>query len=179
MLIRNGCVTLRAIEESDLELLHIMINEPDIENMTGGWNPAIGRMEKKQWMASYKNTDKNMRLMIELTNGKTIGMIMLTDIDWKNRKAAMGFKLHASAEDRIKGDLYDASAGIVEYAFNELGMNRLEGYIVDDNVFSIKMSKKLGFQQEGILRERIYKGGRYHDQIILALLKKDYQNKQI
>lgn len=176
MIIKNGCATLRAIEEKDFDLLFFLINDPDIEKMTGGWHVPIGSAEQKAWIANYRNTEKNIRLMIELENGKTIGMISLTDIDLKNRTAEINYKIHANVEDRIRGDMKDAINGILKYAFYELGLNCILSVILEYNTFAIKLAKKMHFSQEGILRQRIYKNGKFNNQICFSLLKEEFDS---
>ena len=175
MILKNGCVTLRAIENEDFDLLFYLINAPEIEEMIEGWNLPISSDEQKNWIQNYTNTNNNIKLMIELSNGKTIGMIMLTDIDWKNRQAAIGYKISAPAEDRIKGDMKDAINAILTYAFYELGLNCIRSLILEKNIFSVKLAKKLNFQMEGILRERIFKNGIFNNQIMFSILKAEYE----
>jgi len=175
MILKNGCVTLRAIEKEDFELLFYLINAPEIEEMIEGWNLPISSDEQKKWMQNYSNTEHNIKLMIELTNGKTIGVIMLTDIDWKNRQAAIGYKISAPFEDRIKGDMKDAVNAILNYAFYELGLNCVSSLILEKNTFSVKLAKKLHFHMEGILRERIFKNGTFNNQIMFSILKSEYE----
>lgn len=174
MILKNGCVTLRAIEQEDFELLYYLINAPEIEEMIEGWNLPISSSEQKRWMADYSNTNTNIKLMIELSNGKTIGMIVLSDIDWKNRQAAIGYKIYAPYEDRIKGDMKDAVNAILNYAFYELGLNCITSLILEKNTFSLKLAKKLHFQMEGVLRERIFKNGVFNNQVMFSILKSDY-----
>ena len=103
--------------------------------------------------------------MIELVNSKTIGMIMLDEIDWKNRTATFGCKISAKPQDRIKGDVLDATKGILKYAFHE-------------NFFSQKLCRRVGFVEEGILRKRIYKRGKFKNLIVLSVLKEEFEEKE-
>ena len=175
MIIKNGCATLRAIEEKDFDLLFYLINASEIENKTVGWHLPINSTQQKEFISKYRNSDSDIRLMIELSNGKTIGMISLTNIDWKNRTADIGYKISANFEDRIKGDMKDAINGLLKYAFFELGLNCIISTILEDNIFSLKLAKKLHFTQEGILRQRIYKQGKFKDLMILSMLKSEYE----
>ena len=133
-----------------------------------------GRHEQEKWMESFKNTDRNIKLMVELENGKTIGMVMLTGIDWKNRVALLEYKISAPVEYRIKGDIYDAAEGMLSYAFNELGLNCVTATVMLENKFSLKLVKKLGFVQEGVMRQRVYKNGEFKDQAEFSLLRDEY-----
>ena len=177
MFINYGCAKLRAIEKEDFELLFHMVNAPEIEEMTGGWCFPISRAEQEQWMVNFRNSNRNIKLMIELTNGKTIGMVMFSNIDWKNRNALLEYKMSAPIEDRIKGDMQDAIIGMLKYAFEEMGMHCVTAEILEENKFSMKLCKRVGFIEEGILRDRIYKKGDYRNQIVLSLLKDEFYEK--
>lgn len=175
MVIKNGCATLRAVEEKDFELLFYFINAPEIEYMTEGFHLPISSAEQKEWMKNYHNTKEDIRLMIELNNEKTIGMIMLNDIDYINGTASISYKISAPPQDRIKGDIRDAIEGMLNFAFNDLRLNCVISGILDYNVFSLKLVRKMNFTQEGILRKRVYKNGEYHDQIMFSILKSEFE----
>lgn len=175
MVIQNGCVTLRAVEESDFDLLFYFINAPEIESMTEGFHLPISSSEQMKWMQNYSNTMSDIRLMIELNNGNTIGMIMLNDIDLVNGTASISYKISAAPQDRIKGDMRDAIEGMLNFAFNELRLNCVISAILDYNVFSLKLVRKMHFTQEGVLRKRIYKNGEFHDQIVFSILRSEFE----
>ena len=88
MIIDANSVILRAIEENDLPLLQAMINDPAIERLTGGYCFPVSADRQRRWFDNY-DQQKDLRCMIQIKNGATIGMIMLTDIDWKNRTAQL------------------------------------------------------------------------------------------
>lgn len=174
MIIKYGCVSLRAIEEKDFELLFYLINAPEIENATVGWNFPVSHVAHKQWMENFRNSFNSIKFMVELINSNTIGMVMLENIDWKNRTAEFGCKMSASPKDRIKGDMLDAIRGMLKYAFDELGMECVHGAVLENNIFSRKISKQAGFIEEGILRKRIYKEGTYKNVIAVSILKEEF-----
>lgn len=178
MNIKYGCTTLRAIEKTDFQLLFYLINAPEIEYRTVGWSFPISESTQERWIEKFENSNQSIKLMIELSNGETIGVVMLEDIDWKNRTVSFGCKVIASSKSRMKGDVRDAVKGIITYAFNELGMNCIHGVLQEDNIFSRKLCKKLGFLEEGILRKRVYKGGKYKNLISVSLLKEEFDRRE-
>lgn len=178
MIIKYGCATLRAIEKEDIDLLLYLINAPEIEDMTVGWHFPLSRMDQEQWMSHFRNSEKSVKLMIELDNSKTIGMVMLENIDWKNRTACFGCKMGAPLKDRIKGDMLDAVRGMLRYAFYELGLNCIHGTILENNKFSRKLCQRAGFVEEGVLRNRIYKNGEYRNLISVSVMKKEFCERE-
>lgn len=117
MVIRNGCVTLRAVEESYFDLLFYYVNAPEIESMAEGFYLPISSSEQKKWLQNYTNILSDIRLMIELNNGNTIGMIMLNDIDLVNGSASISYKISMTPRDRIRGDVQDAIEGMLGFVF--------------------------------------------------------------
>ena len=177
MIIKYGCAILRPIEERDFELLHFMINDPDIEETTVGWSWPISEYQQRDFMRNFQNNEKHIKLMIELTNGKTIGMMTLDNIDWKNRTAGSGYKVSAPFEDRIRGDTRDALIGLFNYAFNELGLNCIYGHTIEDNDFSKKLGKNIPGKIDGILRQRVFKNGVYKNIIATSTLRDEFNAK--
>jgi len=65
VIIKYEDITLRAIEESDLELLKAMINDPEIENMTGGYSYPVSTYQQKKWFESILDRQDELRLIID------------------------------------------------------------------------------------------------------------------
>lgn len=72
-----------------------------------------------------------------------------------------------------KGFMKEALNCMIDYGFDKLGLNRIEAYVMLENQRSAMILEKLGFQREGILRERGYYKNAYWDEYIFALIKKD------
>lgn len=174
MYIKFGYATLRAIEESDADLLKRMINSPEIEENTLGWSLPVSSFKQEQWIKNFSNSMDCIRWMIELENGTVLGMACLTDIDWKNRFASIGIKIDIEEKNRMYGDVKDAYYAVLLYAFDELGLNRIEAATLDYNIFSLKLSRSMGFVDEGIRRKKYYKNGQWHDIIVNGLLKEEF-----
>lgn len=174
MLVKYGCVTLRAIEEKDFELLLYLINAPEIEKGLIGWNFPVSQLAQKEWMENFKNSLESIKFMIELENTKTIGMVMLEKIDLKNRTAEIACKMSAPLENRIKGDMSDALKGMIKYAFDELGLNCIIAKVLEDNILSKNLCIQVGFAVEGILRKRVYKSGNFKNVVSMSLLKEEF-----
>lgn len=174
MVIQNGCVTLRAIEEYDFQILYDMMQSPKIERSMGHCTAPISEKQQREWMANYKNSDEQIRLMIELENGKTIGTIMLFDIDMQNGVAEVGYKLMADKADRMTGDMADAMNGMLNYAFNTLRLNCVVARTLTENEKSERVLTNAGFSYEGTLRARVFQDGEYLDMKTFSILKSEF-----
>ena len=179
MLLKYGCATLRAIEEKDCDLLLEMMNNPEIDKQVGGnIHYPLSRSMQENWIKNYQNSDSTIRLMIELSNGKTIGMVILQKIDYKNQTAEIGVKTYIKDfHDRIKNDVDDAYYALLKFAFFELNLNCIYAYTISDNLLSIKFNKRIGLKEDGVLRRRVYTEGMHKDLIAFSMLKEEFCNR--
>jgi ribosomal-protein-alanine N-acetyltransferase len=98
--------------------------------------------------------------------------------DWQQQDncAELGYEL-ARAYWR-QGLMHEALAACLRFGFEMMRLNRVEAEVTVENTASARLLLRLGFQQEGVLRQRSYRKGAYHDLYILALLRYDYWRGQ-
>ncbi len=76
------------------------------------------------------------------------------------------------------GLFLDGARRVVEFAFETIGVRRLEARAMVENGRGNGALRKLGAVQEGILREAFIKGGRYSDQSVWAILESDWRRSK-
>ena len=172
MTIKGNNVTLRFIEPKDLESIREMTNDPEQAYMIGGWSFPAAVKHQEDWYQRVLSDKNNLRLSIDY-EGEFVGLVTLTSIDWKNKRAESGIRLSLAAPKR-KGIATDALNSILRYAFQELNLNRVYATVLDHNEASLRLHARCGYVVEGTLRKSVYKRGEYHDEIQLAILKNDY-----
>ncbi len=148
-----------------------MFNNPEIEDKVFGQAFPISKYAQNKWFEQHYN-DEDYRFVIE-TDERPVGIATLTNIDWKNRTAFHGMKITKN-NNRGKGIGTDTVMAIMRFAFDELGLNRLDGSWFYENVASKEMYKKCGWKEEGVLRQYVYKHGEYRDLYVTGVLKEDY-----
>lgn len=170
-------ITLRAVEENDLPLLHEWSNDPDIWNLLGGWHFPYSLASAINWFKSIDNNNfKSQVYAIEIEDKKIIGTVSLSNIDWKNKNAFYGIMI-GNNESRGHGYGYDACLTIMRYAFEELGLNRLDTEIIEYNNRSLYFHiEKCGWINEGIKKEAFFRKGQFWDKVILGITSGDYHN---
>lgn len=175
MILKGHKVTLRAITKQDLPLLVDLMNDPEIENTVVGYAHAVSLEEEEKWFESYIGKNDPMRWMIETDKDGTVGTIIMGDFDWKNRVAHLtGIKIKKEKVTE-SGVAIDATLTMLEYGFNQLNLNRIEGSYLEYNKQSAALSKLVGYVEEGISRDAVYKNGAYHNLVQMAILKSDYE----
>lgn len=93
--------------------------------------------------------------------------------NWNRRyfRAEIGYDLSPARWGR--GYMREALQAVIQNGFGRMGLHRIEALVYTENVRSLKLLQKLGFQQEGVLRDYFYLDGRFYDHCLLALLKSD------
>lgn len=172
MMILGEKVILRAIELSDKEILKHMINDGETEYLLGGWSFPVSDLNQEKWMKSIDSNNHVLRCMIDdRRDHTTVGTVILSDIDYINGTAEIHIKLLKNF--RGKGFGTDTIKTIITYAFFELRLQCVYSQINDYNMVSHKLFEKSGFKKEGVLRNRIYKSGTYHNVFVYSILKED------
>jgi ribosomal-protein-alanine N-acetyltransferase len=62
--------------------------------------------------------------------------------------------------------------------FENMSLNRVEAVIALENVASIRLVEKLGFQREGVLRDRHLFRGTYYDHYLYSLLAREWEGRE-
>jgi hypothetical protein len=68
----------------------------------------------------------------------------------------------------------DAIRTLVDYAFSDLGLRRIETTVLANNRRALALDEKCGFVKEGLLRESFHMDDRFYDVVLLSILKKDW-----
>lgn len=174
MNIRGKKVELKAIEREDLSFLHEWSNNPEINYMLGGWHFPSSTADQEKWYDSLSVSSLNQRFAIHTPDLGLIGMANLVNINWKDRNAFHGMLL-GDKDMRGKGYGVDTIMAISKYAFEELGLMRLDGSMISYNEASIGVyTKKCGWKVEGVKKNAYFRKNQWWDQVIVGLTKDDY-----
>jgi len=167
-------IVLRALEIQDMEVMRDIINDTEVESLVIGWSFPVSSRQQTLWYERIINDKRSLRFAIDTKEDGLIGMADLRDIDWKNGVASHGIKI-GNINHRGKGYGKDVVFTIMKYAFEELNLHRLETTIGDYNGASKKLYlEKCGWKLEGTQRENLFKGNKYHNQLIVGILREEY-----
>jgi len=170
MILTDGTLKLRAIEETDAEVLFDMINDPELENSVVGYSYPVSLDSQKKWIANL-SSDKTLRYAVDAGEGM-IGVITVSSLDLKNRTGNVNIKMLVSARGKGYGSI--ALNLVIEYCFMELGLNCITANILEKNKASRGLFEKAGFCLDGVLRQRVYKKGEYQNLCAYSLLRDDF-----
>lgn len=129
--------------------------------------------EAEQFVKAFRDTyekKRGIRWGIERkSNPGLIGTIGLHAWASKHRRAEVGYELHP--DHWRNGYISEALQAVVSYGFNDLNLTRIGAIVFTENEGSQKLLQKLGFQQEGMLKQYMYQNGCSFDVNVYALLR--------
>lgn len=131
----------------------------------------------KDFVEKQIQSEHNVILMaVDRSRDKAIGLVGLYKIDYIPGKAEIRLVI---GDKNYWKEGYGAE--IIElityFGFDRLNLNRIYLDYTADNKEAGMAYEKAGYIYEGTLREDVYRNGRYHDRIRMAILRKDYYEK--
>jgi [ribosomal protein S5]-alanine N-acetyltransferase len=115
--------------------------------------------------------------LIERETGKLIGVVNLNEIVRGSFQSAyLGYYLFSPHEGR--GYMAEGLLRVLERAFGELGLHRVEANIPPENQRSLRLVERLGFRREGYSPRYLKSGGRWRDHERWALLVEEWREQK-
>lgn len=149
--------------------------EYDFQENTEPLNIGHSITKADNWFDEIQKNqgEKNIRLGVFLLDGSVIGDVALQDIDWKNRSSSIGLGI---AKMCYRGQGYGSEAVglILEYGFNNIGLERIWAHTLEHNKRAQNSLIKNGFILEGTERQAVYFAGRKWDRLNYGLLREEY-----
>ena len=174
MNIQGKKILLRAIEQDDLKLLHKWANDPSIWPLLASWHFPTSMKDQQKWFDSLSVGSLHQRFAVVAPDLGLIGTANLVDINWKDRNAFHGMLL-GNANIRGKGYGKDTIMTVMRYAFEELGLERLDGSMIEYNEASLAVYvRKCGWKEEGRQRNYYFRKNKYWDKIVVGITRSDY-----
>jgi RimJ/RimL family protein N-acetyltransferase len=168
---------LRAIERDDIPTFVRWLNDPEVRQYLELYLP-ISKAQEEEWFEARLKDDSGRIFAIETEEGIPIGNIGLHDLDWKNRNAGLGIVI-AEKEYWGRGYGSDAVIALLGLAFNEMNLHRVYLHAYDFNQRAIRCYEKCGFRHEGRARQALFRGGNYHDHLLMAILREEFVSETL
>jgi len=165
---------LRKIEPGDIETLHSYWSD---EIVTKYMAASFKTLEESRDMVDILNslpeTDEGMRwAIVDKQSGVVLGSCGYHNVKADHRRAEVGYELGRNYWGQ--GIMQEVLRAVLEHCFDTLGFNRIEAFVTAGNSQSVHTLEKLGFKAEGVLREYEFNKGGFQDQVVLALLRKEW-----
>ncbi len=172
---RVGDVTLRRPEPRDLDALYQQKNDPALASLLGGFNTGYSRADLQHWIEHHRQQkDEVLWVIAEGETDACLGHVGLYKVDHRTGTAEFAILLGERSRHG-KGIGTACTAFACEYGFRQLNLRRIYLEVLADNERAASLYRKLGFKDEGRLREHQYKDGRYVDVLVMGLLRDEFK----
>lgn len=143
------------------------------------WLPFVNMTKHENDTALYLQTivgSTSDKVFVIVAEEAIVGLIGFKGIEYFNRKLEIGYWL--SEPEQGKGIMRRSCSRMLQHAFEDLNMNRVQLKVALGNFRSSNIPQKLGFTKEGIERDGELLNGRFHDLQVYSLLKREWHKPQ-
>lgn len=155
---------LRALEPSDVELLYLWENDPEVWRVSGTLAPLslerIARFVEEQSYDIYAT--RQMRLIVDV-EGVAVGSVDIFEFDPSNRRFGIGILIYS--HERRQGYARAAIEATLRYGVEVLGVKQVWASIAANNEPSVALFESCGFEQCGRRRAWLRTPDGYVDQL--------------
>jgi ribosomal-protein-alanine N-acetyltransferase len=169
-------VSLHTIEAADLELLNRNVNDPRVRRpLTSASATTMPETEAFYEDVVCDDESLNLLICVEDEDGDPMGVgdVALFDVDERTRSAEIAIAI--APEHWGNGYATDASRLLVEHAFDERNLHRVQARVMATNERSRRIWERLGFEHEGRVRENQFDDGEYVDTHYFGLLADEWR----
>jgi UDP-4-amino-4,6-dideoxy-N-acetyl-beta-L-altrosamine N-acetyltransferase len=165
---------LRKIDDVDLEKIMNWRMLPEVTRYMYT-DPKLTIEDQQRWYKSIRNDPTKKYWIINVDN-EDVGLIGIYSIDLENHRCEWAYYL-ASPSVRGKGIGKSVELNILQYVFEDLGLNKLCCEVFCMNEIVIKIHQKYGSKIEGTRKAHIFKNDEYHDIVEMAIFSEDWRDR--
>jgi len=165
-------VKLRSVSSDDYEPLFRWVNDRATRIQSGAFKP-VSWLEHKEWIERILLAkDTELLIIANWEDESAIGHVLLTDISTVHRSCSLTIRI-GSEVDRNRGLGTEAMSLLLEYAWRDMGINRIQLTVRTDNERARRSYLKSGFRYEGTMRNAVFIDGKFRDLELMAILRSD------
>jgi RimJ/RimL family protein N-acetyltransferase len=177
-LIQGKQVYLRGLEREDLKLLHKMLNDEEVMEWARSRPDNATSMEEleKEYEGELKGENARRRTFVIVSKAtqKVIGWASMRWWRPFHTTADIGVVIGDKGL-RGKGMGSEVNMLLTKTAFEQYNMHKVELFTREDNKAAIRSAEKNGYKIEGRPRETVYFNGKFHDGVLMGLLREEYE----
>jgi len=177
--IETARLCLRCFKYSDDDdMLEHWVSDPKIQSMYS--EPVYSSKEEAKalldkYILSYERADYYRWAIIEKASESCIGQIAIFLVDDKNHFCEIEYCI--GSQFQRKGYCSEAVQVIIDYAFRNIGIHKMQVCHKEHNIASKGVIQKSGFTYEGTLRDYFFMDGRYVNRLYYSMLRTEWENR--
>jgi RimJ/RimL family protein N-acetyltransferase len=174
-LLKSDTISLTSVTEVDLPILLRWYQDPEFLRLFDAL-PAAPKTESslKEWIENASTSHNRYLFGIRRNDDhQLLGFVELDGILWNQRVCGLAIAIGEN-ELRGKGLGQNAMKLVLEFAFHELNLHRVQLTVFDYNIQAIKLYEKLGFKHEGMYRDFIQRDGKRYNMHLYGHLQNEW-----
>lgn len=166
-------VRLRAMRTEDAEKFAVWMNDRDMADKLFGGAMPITLEQEREWIAKNAGRQEDQcQFAVETLDGRLIGACGYHQLDWKNRRAMVGWQI-GDPEMRGKGYGTDMIETLLKVCFETLGLRKVSLCVYAFNE-AARLYERLGFTLEGVFRKERFVRGGWWDELRYGMFKTEW-----
>lgn len=178
-------VILEDVQTESIDQLRIWRNDPELRRYFREWKD-ISKAKQAEWYQTRGNNSSPGHVFFQVMSKDLlapteelavkqrylIGCCNLSYINFRLRSAEFG--VYLSLTERGLGKGKEALELLFDFGFKEANLHRIWAEVYDNNS-ALELYRKLGFKDEGVLRDSCYHDGRYGNSNLISLLEGEWR----
>ena len=175
----DGRVTLRALKTSDAASLFSMLSTEEVRRFVSPPPPDVAGFERFiEWSLAERSAGRHIcYAVVPAGYDVAIGILQVRQLDASFSSAEFGVALGSPFWGT--GVFTSAARLALDFAFEAVGVHRMEARAAVQNGRGNGAMRKLGAVQEGVLRRSLYCRGQYFDQLLWSILADDWRQSRV
>jgi [ribosomal protein S5]-alanine N-acetyltransferase len=174
-ILRSARLILRAFKLNDASVVQRLAGDFAIADTTSTIPHPYPDGAAEDWISTHESVWMMDRAfhwaIVTLAASTCIGAVSLSHIDRDDNHAEIGYWIGKPYWG--KGYCTEAARRVVEFAFEEMNLNRIYAYHFTRNPASGRVMQKIGMRQEGLLQQHTKRWDKYEDLALYAILKSE------
>jgi len=162
------------VDRATAEWARNLHNDPDVLRMLTDPHHVTPE-EQLVWLSKIDSSSSSYR-WVALSKGNAVGVVRIDQLDRHNKSVCVGLDIHK--DFRGQGYAKPVYRAVFRHFFEDEKFHRVWLYVAAYNQVARNLYSSLGFTEEGVQRQALYKEGTYHDYIMMSILKEEYQNNE-
>ena len=174
-MIRGQKVVLTALDPRNAETVRGWVNDPEVNRyMLSGHIPLTAAAEESFYTRMEAAADAHVFEIHMAEDMRLIGHVGIEQIDWIHRTGSLGICIGDLANQN-RGLGTDAIVTMLRFAFDTVGLNRVNLFCREDNARGLRVYRGVGFTDIGRERESIFAEGRFFDAYMFDMLAREFR----
>jgi RimJ/RimL family protein N-acetyltransferase len=167
-------VVVRPLGQADVPALFEIFSHPEVVRYWS--NPPLADLASAEGLLRAIEEGFRTRTLFQWgiarrEDDAVLGTCTLFHLNAPHRRGEIGYAL--GRPHWRQGYIAEVLPVVIRFAFEELGLHRIEADVDPRNTASLRVLERLGFRREGYLRERYHGCGEVQDSVLLGLLRSD------